>query len=173
LVNGNKNRIEDQKMLPVQLEMALSALGWGTRDLAAAAQVSLDTIARFKRGEELKGRTVDAMQRALEAAGVVFTDTIGTNGVELAKSARCVADIRTIAVSATSPSEALNLAKGRLARFLAELAEWQQDNPEQDGSKYRALLHDRMLAASAAEPGSKASDLLEEMIDYLADHLDR
>jgi DNA-binding Xre family transcriptional regulator len=59
-------------MLPVQLDMALAALGWGTRDLAAAAQVSLDTIGRFKRGEQLKTRTVDAMRSAVEAAGVVF-----------------------------------------------------------------------------------------------------
>ena len=59
-------------MLPIQLEMALAAIGWGTRDLAAAAKVSLDTIARFKRGEELKERTVEAMQSALEAAGVIF-----------------------------------------------------------------------------------------------------
>lgn len=76
-------------MLVVQLEMALAALGWGTRDLAAAAKVSLDTIARFKRGEELKERTVDAMQSALLAAGVVFLADgemlNGGAGVRLAK----------------------------------------------------------------------------------------
>ncbi len=74
-------------MLPVQLEMALAALGWGTRDLAAAAKVSLDTIARFKRGEELKDRTIGAMEAALEAAGVVFLadgdTTPGGPGVRL------------------------------------------------------------------------------------------
>lgn len=64
-------------MLPVQLNMALAALGWGTRDLAAAANVSLDTIGRFKRGEVLKEVTVSAMQAALEAAGVEFVPENG------------------------------------------------------------------------------------------------
>lgn len=34
--------------------------------------VSLDTIARFKRGEAVKPRTVEAMRSALETAGVEF-----------------------------------------------------------------------------------------------------
>ena len=59
---------------PVQCRMARAALGLGVRDLAAAAKVSIDTVARFERGDELKERTIDALQRALEAAGVEFTD---------------------------------------------------------------------------------------------------
>jgi DNA-binding Xre family transcriptional regulator len=59
-------------LLPVQLDMALAALGWGNRDLASAATVSLDTIARFKRGEAVKPRTLDAIRAALETAGVEF-----------------------------------------------------------------------------------------------------
>lgn len=54
--------------------MALAALGWGTRDLATAAKVSLDTIGRFKRGEPVKERTVEAMRSAIEAAGIAFID---------------------------------------------------------------------------------------------------
>jgi len=50
--------------------MARAALGLGVRELAAAAKVSIDTVARFERGDELKERTIDALQRALEAAGV-------------------------------------------------------------------------------------------------------
>ncbi len=55
---------------PLQCRMARAALGWGVRDLAAAAKVSVDTVARFERGAELKERTVDSLQRAFEAAGV-------------------------------------------------------------------------------------------------------
>ena len=62
----------------VQLEIALAALGWGTRDLAREPMVSIDTIARFERGEAIKPRTLQAMQRALEAAGVKL---IPENGV--------------------------------------------------------------------------------------------
>jgi transcriptional regulator with XRE-family HTH domain len=54
--------------------MARAALGLGVRDLAAAAKVSIDTVARFERGDELKERTIEAIQRALEAAGVEFTN---------------------------------------------------------------------------------------------------
>ncbi|WP_188262005.1 transcriptional regulator [Azospirillum tabaci] len=52
--------------------MALAAVKWGVRDLAAAANVSMDTIARFKRGERVKESTIDSMRTALEGAGVEF-----------------------------------------------------------------------------------------------------
>jgi transcriptional regulator with XRE-family HTH domain len=52
--------------------MARAALGLGVRELAAAAKVSPDTVARFERGDELRERTVEALQGALEAAGVIF-----------------------------------------------------------------------------------------------------
>jgi transcriptional regulator with XRE-family HTH domain len=54
--------------------MARGALGLGIRDLAASAKVSVDTVLRFERGEELKERTIETIRRALEAAGVVFTN---------------------------------------------------------------------------------------------------
>jgi transcriptional regulator with XRE-family HTH domain len=59
----------------------------GVRELAAAAKVSVDTVARFERGNELKERTVDALQRALEAAGIKLIDENGGGGpgVRLAK----------------------------------------------------------------------------------------
>jgi DNA-binding Xre family transcriptional regulator len=73
-------------MLPIQLDMALAALGWGTRDLAARAAVSLDTIARFKRGETLRDRTVAAIKATLEASGVEFIpENGGGPGVRLRK----------------------------------------------------------------------------------------
>ena len=48
---------------PVQCRMARAALGLGVRELAAAAKVSIDTVARFERGDELKERTIEALQR--------------------------------------------------------------------------------------------------------------
>jgi transcriptional regulator with XRE-family HTH domain len=75
------------KMLAVQCKMARAALGLGVRDLALAAQVSPDTIARLERGEVLKPRTVDAVRGALEAAGVQFIEENGGGpGVRLRKS---------------------------------------------------------------------------------------
>jgi transcriptional regulator with XRE-family HTH domain len=73
-------------MLPLQCRMARAALGLGVRELAAAAKVSTDTVARFEGGDELKRRTIDALQLALEAAGVEFTNG-DQPGVRLTKGA--------------------------------------------------------------------------------------
>ena len=54
--------------------MARTALSWGVKDLAEAAQVSTNTVVRFERGEDLKARTVAGLKEALEAAGVIFLD---------------------------------------------------------------------------------------------------
>jgi transcriptional regulator with XRE-family HTH domain len=73
-------------ILPVQCRMARAALGWGVRELASAAKVSVDTIARFERGEELKERTIEAIHRTLEAEGIDFIDDNGGGpGVRLKK----------------------------------------------------------------------------------------
>ncbi len=73
-------------MLTVQCRMARAAVGWGVRDLATAAKVSPDTIARFERGETLYPRTVEAIRAALEAAGVEFiAENGGGAGVRLRK----------------------------------------------------------------------------------------
>ena len=83
--------------LPVQCRMARAALGLGVRELAAAAKVSIDTVARFERGDDLKERTVDALQRALEAAGVEFTNG-DQPGVRLTRAAAA----RSVESSSTS-----------------------------------------------------------------------
>ncbi len=73
-------------MSPVQCRMARAALGLGVREVAAAAKVSTDTVARFERGEDLKERTIEALQRTFEAAGVEFIDENGGGpGVRLKK----------------------------------------------------------------------------------------
>jgi ribosome-binding protein aMBF1 (putative translation factor) len=73
-------------MLPIQCRMARTALAWGVRDLAQAADVSHDTVVRFERGEELKDRTVAAMHDALKRGGVEFITENGSGpGVRLAR----------------------------------------------------------------------------------------
>lgn len=67
--------------------MARVALGWGTRDLARAAEVSTDTVARMERGEKLKLSTVNAFRTAFEAAGIEFIpENGGGPGVRAPKS---------------------------------------------------------------------------------------
>ncbi len=73
-------------MTPDQSRMARAAVRLGVRELAAAAGVSPDTIARFERGEELRASTVEAIRAALEAAGVEFIpENGGGPGVRLRK----------------------------------------------------------------------------------------
>jgi transcriptional regulator with XRE-family HTH domain len=60
-----------------QCRMARAALQLGVRELAEAAKVSPTTITRLERGEELYPRTLDAIQGALEAAGVEFIEQNG------------------------------------------------------------------------------------------------
>jgi len=55
--------------------MARSALGWTLDALAAASGVNRKTILRFERQEAAaRPRTLQAIRRAFEAAGVRFMD---------------------------------------------------------------------------------------------------
>jgi transcriptional regulator with XRE-family HTH domain len=76
-------------MIAAQCKMARAAIGWGVRELAEAAKVSADTVARLERGEVLRERTVDAIRMALEDAGVEFIpENGGGAGVRLARRAK-------------------------------------------------------------------------------------
>jgi transcriptional regulator with XRE-family HTH domain len=67
--------------------MARAALGLGVRELAAAAGVSPDTIARIERGDEVRPRRLGRVQAALEAAGIEFISENGSGaGVRLKKT---------------------------------------------------------------------------------------
>jgi transcriptional regulator with XRE-family HTH domain len=73
-------------MLPIQCKMARVALNLGIRELAALAKVAPATISRLEAGEELKPRTIEAVQAVLEAAGVEFIAENGSGaGVRLKK----------------------------------------------------------------------------------------
>jgi transcriptional regulator with XRE-family HTH domain len=61
-------------MNAAQLRMARAALKLGIRDVAKLAKVAPSTVSRFEAGEKLNARTVAAIQRALEAAGIEFID---------------------------------------------------------------------------------------------------
>ena len=66
--------------------MARAATGLGVRDLAKAASVSPDTVARLERGGTIRPATIDSIRAALEAAGVEFiAENGGGAGVRLKK----------------------------------------------------------------------------------------
>jgi transcriptional regulator with XRE-family HTH domain len=57
-----------------QCRMARAALQISVRELASMAKVATDTVSRLEAGKRLKPRTVEAIQHALEKAGVEFTN---------------------------------------------------------------------------------------------------
>jgi len=61
-------------ILGVQCFLARTALGWSVSDLARAAEVSYHTVERFERGDSVRPSSVEAIQRALDKAGIVFID---------------------------------------------------------------------------------------------------
>jgi transcriptional regulator with XRE-family HTH domain len=54
--------------------MARAAVGWGVRELAAKAGVTANTVTRIENGADAKQSTMEMLQRALEAAGIEFTN---------------------------------------------------------------------------------------------------
>ncbi len=68
---------------PVQVRAARSLLGMGQEELARKASMSVVTVKRLEAaGTELRGtaQTMARIQRALEAAGIVFIDQDEKNG---------------------------------------------------------------------------------------------
>ena len=73
-------------MKPIQLRMARAAVGWGVRELAKKAGITANTVTRIENGADAKQSTMDRLRRALEAAGVEFTNG-DQPGVRLTKAA--------------------------------------------------------------------------------------
>jgi transcriptional regulator with XRE-family HTH domain len=61
-------------MKSIQLRMARAAVGWGVRELAKKAGITANTVTRIENGADAKQSTMDKLRRALEAAGVEFTN---------------------------------------------------------------------------------------------------
>lgn len=74
LVNQNDAKIA-MSISPAQCRAARGLIGWSQDQLvsALAGEVSKRTVVRFERDETSpQTTTLDAIQRALEAAGVIF-----------------------------------------------------------------------------------------------------
>jgi predicted transcriptional regulator len=67
---------------PAQIRAARTLVGWQQSDLAAAAGVSIATIKNVERGaSDPRLSTVNAIERALLASGIIFIDPDGQGGV--------------------------------------------------------------------------------------------
>jgi transcriptional regulator with XRE-family HTH domain len=99
-------------MKAVQLRMARAAVSWGVRELAEKAGVTANTVTRIENGADAKQSTMDALQRALEAAGVEFTNG-EQPGVRLTKA---VAAHSAEPASASNPTVAAKAARRKTAK---------------------------------------------------------
>jgi transcriptional regulator with XRE-family HTH domain len=72
-------------MKAIQLRMARAAVGWSVRELAKRADLNANTVTRIENGADAKQSTMERLQRALEAAGVEFTNG-DQPGVRLTKA---------------------------------------------------------------------------------------
>jgi transcriptional regulator with XRE-family HTH domain len=60
---------------PAQIRAARSLLGWKQSDLATASDLSLTAMNNIERGaSDPRASTLDGIQKALEAAGIEFTN---------------------------------------------------------------------------------------------------
>ena len=77
-------------MKPAQCRAARALLDWSQKQLADAARVGVVTVRQFeKAAADPRNSTLDVIQRALEAAGVIFVDENGEGaGVRLRKGDR-------------------------------------------------------------------------------------
>ena len=98
-------------MKAIQLRMARAAVGWGVRELAEKAGVTANTVTRIENGADAKQSTMDKLQRALEAAGVEFTNS-DQPGVRVTKAA---VSRTTGPTSASGPTVVAKSVRGKAA----------------------------------------------------------
>ena len=68
-------------LLPIQVKLARTALGWGVRELAGNAGVAPSTIVRFEAGRGgMQAATLDRVERCLRDGGIMFVDPDATGG---------------------------------------------------------------------------------------------
>jgi transcriptional regulator with XRE-family HTH domain len=73
-------------MSPEQARAARSWLGWTQAELAERARVGLSTVKDYEGGKRTPiANNLEAMQRALEKAGIGFTDKGITGPIRAAK----------------------------------------------------------------------------------------
>lgn len=61
-----------------QIKAARALIGWTARDLAAKAEIGFSTLIRLESADGVPSgniKTIDAVKKALEEAGVEFTGT--------------------------------------------------------------------------------------------------
>jgi transcriptional regulator with XRE-family HTH domain len=102
-------------MKAIQLRMARAAVRWGVRELAEKAGVTANTVTRIENGADAKQSTMDALQRALETAGVEFTNG-EQPGIRMTKAAAAQSGANSTDASAPNPRTAAQAARRKTVK---------------------------------------------------------
>jgi transcriptional regulator with XRE-family HTH domain len=98
-------------MTPPQCRAARGLLNWNQDDLARAARVSVVTVRNFENDRSVPQRaTLDVIQRALESAGVEFTNG-GKPGVRLVRDPGAVPTAKQAPRKKAAAKARIRLAK--------------------------------------------------------------
>jgi transcriptional regulator with XRE-family HTH domain len=106
-----------------EAKAARELLGWSRLRLAARAGIGGSTIRNFELGRRLAGRTIVAIQRALEAAGVEYTN--GAPGVKPKAKSRTIA-AENLNASKRQAAEGRQLITGEQVKTARKLLGWSQ-----------------------------------------------
>jgi transcriptional regulator with XRE-family HTH domain len=98
-----------------QVRMARAALKMNVRDLAAAAEVSPNTISRIEADLPSNAATLAAIRRALESAGVEFTNG-DKPGVRMARQPAASAPSKAAVRKLAKPAAGKPRSPGRVGK---------------------------------------------------------
>jgi transcriptional regulator with XRE-family HTH domain len=112
-------------LTPDQSRAARALINWSQPQLAGASGVSVSTIRDFETGKRAPiGNNLAAMQRALEAAGVIFVSENGEGpGVRLRKTGKAAqaADKPKAEAIVAKGADARRKARGAVEKALADV----------------------------------------------------
>ena len=91
-------------MMPLHVRMARAALGWSLQDLAEKAKVNLNTISRYETGREIKSGTLESIESAFTAAGVVLIYEDANGGIGVRLSRELMKRVRATSTSGEKPT---------------------------------------------------------------------
>ena len=128
----------------------------------------IDTVARFERGEDLKERTVEALQRALEAGGVEFIDENGGGRRRASKKINKATALNSCATRASGIWGSMSLAAFSASRFSRHDVKRPDNDQPKDDVVRDTLTHIGRRRTQSTEPAFPLGNQAENSVGTFA-----